>query len=141
MLSPTPNSVNRTVLVVEDADTCATLLEVALLRIPGVAVTCAGTGQEALQVLGVPGSRVCALVTDLNMPVVDGFELIARVRSDRRYHGLPIIVVSGDTDPRTPDRVARLGVDAFFAKPYSPAIVRRVLENLLNGSVATASAL
>jgi CheY-like chemotaxis protein len=141
MLSPTPNSVNRTVLVVEDADTCATLLEVALLRIPGVAVTCAGTGQEALQVLGVPGSRVCALVTDLNMPVVDGFELIARVRSDRRYDGLPIIVVSGDTDPRTPDRVARLGVDAFFAKPYSPAIVRRALENLLNGSVATASSL
>ena len=141
MLSPTPNSVNRTVLVVEDADTCATLLEVALLRIPGVAVTCAGTGQEALQVLGVPGSRVCALVTDLNMPVVDGFELIALVRSDRRYDGLPIIVVSGDTDPRTPDRVARLGADAFFAKPYSPAIVRRALENLLNGSVATASAL
>jgi CheY-like chemotaxis protein len=127
---------NRTVLVVEDADTCSTLLEVALLRIPGVAVTCAGSGQEALQLLGVPGAKVCAIVTDLNMPILDGFELIARVRSDRRYAGLPIIVVSGDINPDTPERVTRLGVDAFFAKPYSPAIVQRALETLLNGSAA-----
>ena len=140
MLSTTPDTMSRTVLVVEDADTCATLLEVALLRIPGVAVTCAGTGREALQLLGVPGAKVCALVTDLNMPLLDGFELIAQVRSDHRYDGMPIIVVSGDTDPRTPDRVTRLGVNAFFAKPYSPAIVRRALENLLNGSAASTSA-
>jgi CheY-like chemotaxis protein len=128
------------VLVVDDADTCATLLEVALLRIPGVAVTCAESGQEALQLLGVPGARVCAIVTDLNMPILDGFDLIARVRSDRRYAGMPIIVVSGDTDPQTPERVTRLGVDAFFAKPYSPAIVRRALENLLDGSAAKTAA-
>jgi CheY-like chemotaxis protein len=140
MLSTNPDTISRTVLVVEDADTCATLLEVALLRIPGVDVTCAVTGQEALQLLGAPGAKVCALVTDLNMPLVDGFELIARIRADRRYDGMPIIVVSGDTDPQTPDRVTRLGVDAFFAKPYSPAIVRRALENLLNASVATTSA-
>jgi CheY-like chemotaxis protein len=73
------------------------------------------------------------MVTDLNMPFVDGFELIARVRKDERYASLPIIVVSGDVDPRTPERVKHLGVDAFFAKPYSPAVVRRTLENLLDG--------
>jgi CheY-like chemotaxis protein len=128
------------VLVVDDVETCATLLEVALLRIPGVAVTCAESGQEALQLLGVPGARVCAMVTDLNMPILDGFDLIARVRSDRRYAGMPIIAVSGDTDPRTPERVTRLGVDAFFAKPYSPAIVRRALENLLDGRAAKTNA-
>ncbi len=73
-----------------------------------------------------------ALVTDLNMPRMDGFELIERVRAQVRYARLPIIVVSGDADPRTPDRLARLGVDAFFSKPYSPAEVRRKLEQLLN---------
>ena len=140
MLCTTPDMLNRTVIVVDDADTCATLLEVALLRIPGVAVTCAGSGQEALQLLGVPGARVCAIVTDLNMPLLDGFELIARIRSDRRYVGLPIIVVSGDVNPETPERVTRLGVDAFFAKPYSPVIVQRALENLLNSSAATVPA-
>jgi CheY-like chemotaxis protein len=132
MLSTTTNPLSRTVLVAEDAETCATLLEVALVRIPGVDVACATSGQEAMQLLGAFGDRICALVTDLNMPRVDGFELIAQVRSDRRYAGLPILVVSGDVDPGTPERVKRLGVDAFFAKPYSPASVRRTLENLLN---------
>jgi CheY-like chemotaxis protein len=139
MPSTTTNPLNRTVLVVEDVDTCATLLEVALVRIPGVDVACAATGREAMQLLGTFGTNVCALVTDLNMPCLDGFELIAQVRSDRRYAGLPIIVVSGDIDPGTPERVKRLGVDAFFAKPYSPASVRRTLEKLLNGCAAETS--
>jgi two-component system chemotaxis response regulator CheY len=132
MLSTTTESVSRTVLVVEDVDTCATLLEIALVRIPGVAVAWAASGQEALHLLGTSGTEVCALVTDLNMPCVSGFDLIARIRSDRRYAGLPIIVVSGDVDPGTPERVKRLGVDAFFAKPYSPASVRQTVESLLN---------
>jgi CheY-like chemotaxis protein len=139
MLSTTTNPPNRTVLVVDDADTCATLLEVALVRIPGVDVAFAASGQEAIQLLGDFGTKVCALVTDLNMPYGDGFELIAQVRSDRRYAGLPIIVVSGDIDPGTPERVKRLGVDAFFAKPYSPASVRRTVENLLNVRAETSS--
>jgi CheY-like chemotaxis protein len=139
MFHTTTDSLSRTVLIVEDVDNCATLLEVALDRIPGVDVACAVSGQEALQLLDAFGDRICALVTDLNMPCVDGFELIAQVRSDRRYAGLPILVVSGDVDPGTPERVKRLGVDGFFAKPYSPASVRRTLENLLNGRVAETS--
>jgi CheY-like chemotaxis protein len=70
----------------------------------------------------------------LNMPRMDGFELIRRVREDGRFLGTPIIVVSADTDPATPGRIAELGVDAFFAKPFSPAQVRRKLEQLLNAT-------
>jgi CheY-like chemotaxis protein len=139
MFNTTTNPLSRTVLIVEDVDHCATLLEIALYQIPGVDVACAVSGQEALQLLDAFGDRICAVVTDLNMPCVDGFELIAQVRHDRRYAGLPILVVSGDVDPGTPERVKRLGVDAFFAKPYSPAMVRRTLENLLNGRVAETS--
>jgi CheY-like chemotaxis protein len=144
MFITTTDPLSRTVLIVEDVDTCSTVLEVALNRIPGVDVACAASGREALQLLEAFGDRICALVTDLNMPTnvdmaVDGFELIAQVRSDRRYAGLPILVVSGDVNPGTPERVKRLGVDAFFAKPYSPASVRRTLENLLNGRVAETS--
>ena len=67
------------------------------------------------------------------MPRMDGFELIRRVRADQRLSGMPIIVVSADTDPTTPERIAALGVEAFFPKPFSPAQVRRKLEQLLNG--------
>jgi CheY-like chemotaxis protein len=68
---------------------------------------------------------------------MDGFELIRRVRADRVLASTPIIVVSADTDPATPRRVAQLGVDAYFPKPYSPAQVRRKLEQILDGTSST----
>ena len=122
----------RAVLIVEDSEHSADALEIALTGIPGVAVVMARSGMEALRILG--GRNVGVIVTDLNMPRMDGFELIRRVREQRELAGTPIVVVSGDTDPETPERVARLGVSAFFPKPYSPGEVRRKLEQILNGT-------
>lgn len=122
------------ILIVEDSENNATAMEMALLGIPGLSVMRAPSGLEALRILREPGSGVQAIITDLNMPRMDGFELIERIREDRRMAGVPIIVVSADTDPDTPERVARMKVDAFFAKPYSPAQVRRKLEQLLHAT-------
>ena len=127
----------RAVLIVEDSENSATTLEIAFLAIPGLAVLLASSAVEAVRILNRGGANVQAIVTDLNMPRMDGFELIRRVRGDRRLAATPIIVVSADTDPTTPGRVAELGVDAFFAKPFSPAAVRRRLEQLLNGTTTT----
>ena len=62
---------------------------------------------EAL--LDLPVLKPQVLLTDLRLPGVDGFELIRRVRSDEKLSGMPIIVVSADTDPATPERIAALG--------------------------------
>ncbi|HTQ53120.1 MAG TPA: response regulator [Bryobacteraceae bacterium] len=121
-----------TVVIVEDAATCATTLEVAFLAIPGIAVTIMRTAQEALRLLQSADCAVRAVVTDLNMPRMDGFEFIERIRAEPRHRLLPIIVVSGDTDPGTPARLAAMGANAFFPKPYSPAQVRLKLEQLLD---------
>src|SRR5262245_7387516 len=126
MSSPGPS-----VLIVEDSENNAATLEIAVLAIPGFSVQLAATGVEALHILDAPGSEVRAIITDLNMPRMDGYELIRRVRAHRRLSATPIIVVSADTDPATPERVAGLGVEAFFSKPYSPAEVRRKLEQIL----------
>jgi CheY-like chemotaxis protein len=122
----------RAVLIVEDSENSAAMLEMAFMGIPGVTVMQVASGIEALRVLDAPATKVQAVVTDLNMPRMDGFELIRRIRGDLRLRATPIIVVSADTDPETPQRVAALGVDAFFPKPFSPAQVRRTLEQLLN---------
>jgi CheY-like chemotaxis protein len=121
----------RVVLVVEDSETCASLAEMALSALSGVTVVLASSAADALGILRGE-NRVRAIVTDLNMPRMDGFDLIREIRADRSLSGMPIVVVSGDTDPSTPERVAQLGADAFFAKPYSPAMLRRKLEQLLN---------
>ena len=122
------------VLIVEDSENSAATLEIAFLGIPGVSVLMASSGFEALRILDGDGCGIRAIVTDLNMPRMDGFELIRRVRQNRKLYATPIIVVSADTDPTTPDRIAQLGVSAFFAKPYSPAQVRRKLEQILNAT-------
>jgi CheY-like chemotaxis protein len=124
----------RSVLIVEDSENSAAMLEIAFLGIPNTAILLTESAVDAMRILDSGDAHVNVIVTDLNMPRMDGFELIRRVRSDRRLANLPIIVVSADTDPTTPSRVAELGVDAFFPKPFSPAQVRRKLEQLLDGS-------
>jgi CheY-like chemotaxis protein len=109
---------------------------VAFLAIPDIAVTVLATAQDALRLLASGECTVSAVVTDLNMPRMDGFEFIERIRAEPRHRRLPIIVISGDTDPQTPERISALGANAFFSKPYSPAQVRLKLEQLLDANPA-----
>jgi CheY-like chemotaxis protein len=134
MNPPQENGDSRAVLIVEDSENSAATLEIAFLAIPGLSVLLASSAFEALRILRRPGVAVQAVVTDLNMPRMDGFEMIRRIREDQGLATTPIIVVSADTDPTTPDRVAQLGVSAFFPKPYSPAQVRRKLEQILDAT-------
>lgn len=122
----------RLVLIVEDTELCRDTLEVALMKLPNLAVQSVTTAEEALEWLDA--NEVCALVTDLHLPLMNGFELIEAVRGRPWRSSLPILVISGDSDPRIPTRVAKLGANAFFSKPYSPAEVRHKLEQLIDGS-------
>jgi len=123
---------SRPILIVEDSENSAAMLEIALSSIPGISVRLVSSAFEALRILSSEGVPFEAIVTDLNMPRMDGFELIRRIRGDGKLSATPIIVVSADTDPETPERIARLGVSAYFTKPFSPAQVRRKVEQLLN---------
>src|SRR5258705_8557572 len=105
----------RTVLIVEDSDTSADTLEIALLALPNLRVEHAPSARKGWQ--RIQDGSLAAIITDLHMPLMDGFELIERVRAAATPAYLPIIVVSGDSDPETPERVRRLGADAYFAKP------------------------
>jgi PleD family two-component response regulator len=122
---------SRIVLIVDDSGGCSDTVALALHSIPDLEVRTVTTAQSALRVLAENGD-VAALITDLHMPKIDGFELIKRVRSEPRHSKLPILVISGDSDTSTPDRLRGLGADAFFSKPFSPRAVRRSLERLID---------
>jgi DNA-binding NtrC family response regulator len=119
----------RTVVVVEDTGACATTLEIALERIKGLRVQVATTAEEARRLVESEPS-VCAIVTDVHLPQASGLDLIGWIRS--RDRGMPIVVISGDSDPETPSRTLAAGADAFFAKPFSPSLVRQKLEDLIH---------
>jgi|ERR1700722_18952970 len=125
-----------TVVIVEDVATSAATLEIVFYAIPDIAVVALASARDALRLLEDADCTVRAVITDLNMPCMDGFEFIERIRAEPRHRRLPIIVISGDTDPNTPARLSALGANAFFSKPYSPAQVRLKLEQLLDANPA-----
>jgi CheY-like chemotaxis protein len=121
------------VLIVEDSDDIAPL-EIALTALHALQVRVVTNGRDALEIIKGRHAEVAALITDLNLPFLDGFALIAAVRSQLRDAKLPIIVISGDNDPTIQTRVRDLGANAFFGKPYSPVAIRNTLEGLLYAS-------
>lgn len=126
----TPETIHRrTILIVDDTFSCGDTLALALASLPDFEVQMVGSAQEALHL--AYSVSLAAIVTDLHMPRIDGFELIRRIRAEDRFAGIPILVISGDSDVETPSRLRRMGVNAFFGKPFSPIAVRQTLEQLL----------
>jgi CheY-like chemotaxis protein len=130
----------KLVLIVEDSETCAETLLIALESLPGIEARVIRSPRAAIAAMHDPGNDVAALVTDLNLadnggdpgqPLSNGFDLIRKLRNEPRFARLPILLISGDSDPMLPQRALAQGADAFFPKPYSPSAVRRKLEQLI----------
>ena len=103
----------RRVLIVEDDDDVRRLL-VALLTEEGFAVRGAAHGVEALDLLRTwpPG----VIVTDLEMPIMDGWELLARLRARAASKAIPVVVTT--SDHRAAHRAPSLGASAVLLKPF-----------------------
>jgi len=118
-------SIQRRIVYAEDSFITREYVA-GMLRSVGFAVTEVGDGAEAL--LALRGERPDLLLTDLQMPNVDGFELLRRVRADASLQGLPIVVIS----TLDSDEVRRLamdaGADAYLVKAqFSPESVTSTL--------------
>jgi len=122
----------RLVLLVDDRPASAAALEMVVGEMFGFAVHTVANGAAAWRFLeSAAGKSVQAVITDLDMPLISGMELIRRMRSDSLHSATPIIVISGTTDPAAPQRALQAGANAFFPKPWSPGQVCATLEQLL----------
>jgi len=92
----------------------------------------ASTAEEALLILD--STEIAAVITDIHLPSMDGFELVSRLRNQPRFANLPILVTSGDPDPDSPKRALSLGANAYFPKPYSPSAIRRKVKELIHAT-------
>jgi DNA-binding response OmpR family regulator len=121
----------KLVLIVEDAEIVASSLALAVEMVPGVKAIITRDPITALSLFGAPDSAIAALVTDLNLPHLDGFELIRQVRTLAAYRNLPIIMISADERASSLNGSTPNGANALFRKPFSTKEVCRVLEELL----------
>jgi len=126
----------KLVLIVEDSETCAETLLIALESLPGIEPRVIPNMRAAITTIREQGGDVAALVTDLHLGAgslqhANGFDLIRQLRAEPRFANLPILLISGDSDPQLPALAIAQGANAFFPKPYSPAAVRKKLEQLI----------
>src|SRR6202011_6050831 len=86
----------------------------SILETAGYAVVVAGDGAQALEVLRE--THVDAIVSDIEMPRMDGFELTTAVRQDERWRHVPIVLVTSLDAPEHVERGAAAGADAYIVK-------------------------
>jgi len=108
------------VLVVDD-EAAARLLARSVLEKGGYSVEEAGDGLEALERLG-SASPVGLVVADLNMPRLDGLELIWEMRGEDAWSHVPVIVVTGETDEVLETKLIEEGADDYIRKPLDPRL-------------------
>ncbi len=118
------------ILIVEDSETMRSLLTSSLeeLDVP-VKITEAASGFDALRLL--PREDFDLVVTDINMPDINGLELVSFVRSNERFESTPVVIVSTEGSERDRDKGLELGADAYLVKPFDPDVLREVVSGLL----------
>jgi two-component system chemotaxis response regulator CheY len=117
----------QTVLTVDDSRTMRDMLMLTLTD-AGYRVVQAVDGVHGLDVLGAEAPTV--IITDINMPRLDGFGFIERVRADPRFLGIPILVLTTESSPEKKSLARRAGATGWIVKPFDSVklvdVVRRV---------------
>ncbi|MEO7327984.1 MAG: response regulator [Minicystis sp.] len=94
-----------------------------------VEVVEAASGFDALRLL--PRSSYDLVITDINMPDINGLELIRFVRSSAHHGEVPVLIISTQSAPRDRDRGLALGADGFLAKPFTPKALQEAVKRSL----------
>jgi two-component system chemotaxis response regulator CheY len=117
----------KTILTVDDSRTMRDMLRLALAE-AGYRVVQAVDGIEGLERLNAEGADV--IITDINMPNLDGLGFIERVRGDQRHRATPILVLTTESEPEVKDRARKAGATGWIVKPFNPGklvdAIRRV---------------
>lgn len=116
-------------LVIEDSPTMRQLIRFALNRIPGAEVIEASDGVDGLKKLS--SFEVDLILTDINMPIMDGLKLVNLVRSNDSYKNIPIVIITTEGAREDKERAMALGADAYITKPIQSGILLSTVQGLL----------
>jgi len=125
------------ILVVEDSAAMRSFVRACLEELDGCEVLLASNGFEALRVL--PRRRYDLIVTDINMPDINGLELIRFVRVSELHRDTPIVIISTDRGEKDRERALALGANEYVIKPFSAEQLRGIVQRQLIGRSSAGS--
>ena len=117
----------KKVLTVDDSRTIRNMLLVTLNN-AGFDIVQAEDGIEGLEVLEESNPDV--IVTDINMPRLDGFGFIEGVRQNDRYRAIPILVLTTESDAENKNRAREAGATGWIVKPFDPSKLIAAIERV-----------
>jgi two-component system, chemotaxis family, chemotaxis protein CheY len=116
-------------LIVEDSPMMRQLLVFALARVKNLRVTEADDGVDGLRKLA--STKYDVIITDINMPIMDGLKLVSMVRNDETHKSIPIVIITTEGAQEDRQRALALGANAYITKPIqAPQVIAKVRELL-----------
>jgi len=120
---------SKSILIVEDSPTTKALIKAIVEEMGDFNTVEAGSGFEALKIL--PTQEFDLVITDINMPDINGLELISFMKNNPRYNNLPVIIVSTERSEEDIKRGMSLGAMAYITKPFKAYELQEVIKKAI----------
>jgi two-component system chemotaxis response regulator CheY len=121
--------VSYKILIAEDSSTMRSLIVSTISAMGNYQLIEAANGFEALRIL--PREKVDLVITDINMPDINGLELISFIKNNPNYKDTPLFIISTEGSEKDRDKGLSLGADAYLVKPFNPTELQDLVRQYL----------
>ena len=115
----------KKILITEDSSTMRSLLVSTIETCGDYEIIQAANGFEALRLL--PRENVDLIITDINMPDINGLELISYVRNNPNYQSIPLFIISTEGSEKDMEKGLALGANEYLVKPFNPMKLQELI--------------
>jgi two-component system chemotaxis response regulator CheY len=119
----------KTILIVDDSQTTRSYIKASIDEMQDINIIEASTGFEALRLL--PRYSFDLIISDINMPDINGFELLNYIKNDERYSKIPVVFVSTERSDEDVRKGLSLGASDYVTKPFTFDRMREVVQKAL----------
>ncbi len=119
----------KKILIAEDSLTMRSLIVSTISAMGDYDTVEAANGFEALRIL--PREKVDLIITDINMPDINGLELVSFIRNNENYQETPLFIISTEGSERDREKGMSLGANAYLVKPFAPEQLQQLIRDYL----------
>ncbi len=122
----------KTILIADDSSNMRAMLVSTIELLGDYHIVEASSGFEALRLL--PREKVDLILTDINMPDINGLELISYLRNNINYKNIPVFIISTESSQKDIEKGKLLGANEYLIKPFNPAKLQELITSYLHGT-------
>jgi two-component system chemotaxis response regulator CheY len=119
----------KKILIAEDSPTMRSLLISTIETLGAYEINEAASGFEALRLL--PREKMDLIITDINMPDINGLELISYVRNNPNYQHIPLFIISTESSEKDLEKGLALGANEYLVKPFNPLKLQELIRRYI----------